>query len=471
MKQRSSVRSSVRAAARAFSVIAAALAVSSIALAREPGAATQAQAEPKPDPQFGHRSPQEMPRAIAAAFDPSAANDKHTAGKNTRVFKVAKILTFDDNDRFINNAALVVEDGKIAWVGKARNLTIEEGAEVIDAEGLWLIPGYVEMHNHTAGDLGDLNDGVYLTNPGLRTLETVVTNSFEVKRAQAGGVTSALLLPGSGNNMGGFGTSVKFAGDTVKEMVRSSPGSIKIAQAGNPEWYWLGVGRSFMNWNTRGTLQRAKAYHEAWNEYEAGKTKTKPEFNPNFDEFRGLFRKDFPAAVHTQGYQLVMSTVQMLAVELGIQTVLDHSTFDGYGIAPYVLETGEENVMTIAGPRGLYFDFRERKVFGIVKRWYQGGVRRLGINTDSPVIPQEELVYQAAMACWLGFEPYLAMRGITRVTSEALMVDDRTGTIEPGKDADFVIWSGHPLDPRSHVRMTIVDGVTVYDTQKDGQRF
>jgi imidazolonepropionase-like amidohydrolase len=418
-----------------------------------------------------HRSHREMPRAIAAAFNPEADNGTYTAGEGATVFRVAKILTFDDNDRFINNAAIVVEDGRIAWAGRARHLTINDGAEVIDAPDQWLIPGYVELHNHTAGDLGDLNDGVYLTNPGLRTLETIVTNTHEVRMAQAGGVTSALLIPGSGNNMAGFGTAVKFAGDTVREMVRASPGSLKIAQAGNPEWYWLGVGRSFMNWNTRGTIVRAKEYHERWNAFEDGKTAAEPEFDPHFDEFRGLFDRTFPASVHTQGYQLVMSTVQMLANELDIFTVLAHSTFDGYGIAPYVLDTGEDNVMTIVGPRGLYFDFRERKIFGIVKRWYQGGVRRLGINTDSPVIPQEELVYQAAMACWLGFEPYLALRGITRVGAEALMVDESTGTIEVGKDADFVIWSGHPLDPRSHVRMTIVDGAIVYDVAEHGQRF
>ncbi|MGP1347765.1 MAG: amidohydrolase family protein [Phycisphaerales bacterium] len=444
-----------------------ALAAGVFAALAAPGIAAQE----APTGESAGSGPIPVPHAIAAAFNPESDRAPHSAGKGSTVFRVAKILTFDDQDRFINNAAVVVKDGDIAWAGRQKDLTIDEGATVIDADGLWLIPGYVELHNHTAGDLGDLNDGVYLTNPGLRTLETVVTNSDEVRRAQAGGVTSALLIPGSGNNMAGFGTAVKFAGDSVEQMVQASPGSLKIAQAGNPEWYWLGVGRSFMNWNTRGTLVRAKDYHERWNAYESGKTTTKPEFNPSYDEFRGLFRREFPASVHTQGYQLVMSTVQMLANELGIRTVLDHSTFDGYGIAPYVLETGEDNVMTMVGPRGLYFDFRERRVFGIVKRWYQGGVRRLGINTDAPVIPQEELVYQGAMACWLGFEPYLALKGLTRVGAEALLIDEHTGTIEPGKDADFVIWSGHPLDPRSHVRMTIVNGEIVYNTAEDPQRF
>ena len=110
---------------------------------------------------------------------------------------------------------------------------------------------------------------VYLTNPGLRTLDAVNPESDDVKMARSGGVTTALLIPGSGTNMSGFGTIVKFAGRTVDEMVLKSPGSLKIAQAGNPERYWYGVGRSFMNYNTRQTLQKALAYHRAWEAFEA----------------------------------------------------------------------------------------------------------------------------------------------------------------------------------------------------------
>ena len=133
---------------------------------------------------------------------------------------------------------------------------------MIDASDKWLVPGLVDAHNHTAGSLMDLNDMVYLTNPGLRTLETITPQNKLIKEARSGGVTSVLLIPGSGTNMSGFGTIAKTGGRTVDEVVRRSPGSLKIAQAGNPEWYWFGVGRSYMNYNTRQTLQKAKAYHE-----------------------------------------------------------------------------------------------------------------------------------------------------------------------------------------------------------------
>ncbi|MFU8828812.1 MAG: amidohydrolase family protein, partial [Phycisphaerales bacterium] len=104
-------------------------------------------------------------------------------------------------------------------------------------------------------------------------------------------------------------------------------------------------------------------------------------------------------------------------------------------------------------------------------RWHQGGITRLGTNTDAPVVPQEELTNQAALAVWLGWKPYNALRGLTIVGAEAAMVEDRVGSIEVGKDADFCIWTGNPIDPTSWVRMTVIDGKLVYDAERDGRRF
>ncbi|XOV74902.1 MAG: amidohydrolase family protein [Phycisphaerales bacterium] len=386
------------------------------------------------------------------------------------VIYAGKVTTMDGDDRVINNAVVVVEDGKIVEVRKAKGYKEPKDAEVIDARDSWLVPGIVELHNHTAA-LRDLNDSVYLTNPGLRTLEIVAPETEEVRRAQVGGVTAAMLIPGSGTNMSGFGTLVKMGGSSVDEVVMRAPGSIKIAQAGNPEGYWFGVGRSFMNYNTRQTLEEAKAYHEAWVAYENGESEEKPEYSIVFDDFRGLFAREYPATVHTQAYQLVMTTIDMLANKLGIRVVLDHSTIGAFRTAQLVAEAGEENVITMVGPRALYFDRMDRRIFGEVARWHLGGVNRLGINTDAPVVPQEELTNQAALAVWLGWEPYKALRGLTIVGAEAAMAEDQIGSIEAGKDADFGIWTGNPVDPTSWVKMTIVNGEVVYDAERDGRRF
>lgn len=379
-------------------------------------------------------------------------------------FRVGKVITMDDSDRVVNRAVVIVRDGRIEAVGRADEVAIPAGATVIDRPELWLVPGFIDAHNHTAGASPDLHDYVFLTNPGYRTLESVVPESPDIERARAGGITTVLLIPGSGNNMSGFGTLVRTGGGTVEEAVIRPYGSIKIAQAGNPEGYFFGgrsTGRSFMNFNTRRTMEKARDYHEAWLAHEEGRGE-RPERDPIFEGFRGLFRGDFVASVHTQQYQVMLATIALLVEDLDVRAVLDHCTFDGYKIAPLIRD--EESVYAINGPRQLQFDRTQRKIFGNAARWWLGGVRRLGINTDAPVIPQEELPFQAAMACYFGWKPYEALKGISKVPAEALLLDG-LGSIEPGKEASFGLWTGDPIDPRSSCALTVVRGRIVHDAE------
>ncbi len=384
-------------------------------------------------------------------------------------FRVAKVLTMDEKDTVINNAVVLVRGETIERVGRARDVEVPEGYRVIEKPELWLVPGLVDCHNHSAGSLYDLNDMVYLTNPGLRSLECLEPDSEENKVSVAGGVTTVLTIPGSGTNLSGFGTITKTTGDTVESMVEKYPGSLKIAQAGNPEWYWYGVRRSFMNFNTRQTLEKARRYHESWKKYEEaaarGEETEQPAFSPLFDDFRGLFERQFIVSVHTQMYQVLMTSVLMLARHFNLRVVLDHCTFDAWKVAPIVLQ--DPSIYTINGPRQYHFDRTQRKMMGNAARWWQGGVRKLGINTDAPVVPQESLSYQAAMACWYGWKPYEALRGVTRIPAEALMLDDRIGSIEAGKEAEFALWTGNPIDPRSSCELTVVRGKIAYDASEE----
>lgn len=384
-----------------------------------------------------------------------------TSQQGGLAFLVGKVVTMDDNNTVINNAIVLVNNGKFEFVGTQEDL-IPKNYRQINARDQWIVPGLVDAHNHTAGSLMDLNDMVYLTNPGLRTLETITPNNERIKEARAGGVTSVLLIPGSGTNMAGFGTIAKTGGSTVDEVVTRSPGSLKIAQAGNPERYWFGVGRSYMNYNTRQTLLKAKSYHDNWTAFEEGNTTEKPEYDPMYDEFRGLFKHEFPVSVHTQIYQVVMTTINMLGEKFKFKTILDHSTFDGFKTAPMVIDA---DLYTINGPRQYWMDRSQRKMHGNAARWWQNGVHKLGINTDAPVVPQRELSYQAAMACWYGWKPYEALRGVTRIPAEALMIYKNVGSIEVGKDADFGLWTGDPLDPRSSCELTVVNGKIIYDAR------
>lgn len=397
-----------------------------------------------------------------AAPQAASSNAADSPAAPKLAFRVGKVTTMREDRQVINNAVVLVKDGRIEALGPASEVKIPDGYRVYDFPADWLVPGLVDCHNHTAGSLADLNDMVYLANPGLRTLETIEAETDRMRMARAGGITTVLLIPGSGTNLSGFGTVSRTSGDSPTEMVVRSPGSLKIAQAGNPERYWWRVGRMMMNYNTRQTLEKARDYAQAWEDFKSGKTGTEPEFNLCFDEFRGLFAHAFPVSVHTQIYQVVMTTVDMLGDKLGLRVVLDHSEFDAWKLAPLILRS-KANIYTIQGPRQYHFDRTQCKMQGNAHRWWQGGIRKLGINTDAPVVPEEELPYQAAMACFYGWRPYEALEGLTRIPAGALQVDDRIGTIEPGKLADFCIWTGDPVDPRNWVKTTVQNGELVYE--------
>jgi imidazolonepropionase-like amidohydrolase len=223
-----------------------------------------------------------------------------------------------------------------------------------------------------------------------------------------------------------------------------------------------------MNWTIREVLEEGKRYHEAWLAFEEGRTQVKPDKSLRLEPFRGLFAREFPVAVHTQIFQVVQSTMRICHDEMGLWTVTDHSTFDGYKNAS---EFEKRGIWTICGPRGYWLDTEQSRFRGIASSWWEGGVRRVGINTDSPVVPQEDLIYQAAMNARLGLPPEAALEGVTIVGARALGIDDRVGSLEKGKDADIVVWTGDPLVPRGWVTLTMVNGVVAYDPARDGRRY
>ena len=125
----------------------------------------------------------------------------------------------------------------------------------------------------------------------------------------------------------------------------------------------------------------------------------------------------------------------------------------------------------MAGPRQVYNDRDIGQVVGIAASYYWGGVKNIGVNTDSPVVPQEDLFFQACMAVRYGLPEDVAVRGITIEAAKALMIDDRVGSLEVGKDADIVITTGSIIDPRNYVTQVLIDGRIVYDIAKDRRRF
>jgi imidazolonepropionase-like amidohydrolase len=392
--------------------------------------------------------------------------------------KTRKALTVPlEGVQYFDNAVLLVKDGKIVGVGPAATTPIPVDFEVVDAGAEWIMPGMIDLHSHVGGTF-DINEMVYLTNPGLRVSTSVVPHNDALKVTVASGVTTILFIPGSGVNVGGQGILLKIGLDHFEEALVRNPGSMKLAQAGNPEGWTVGVGRSFMNWNTREMFSRGVLYAQKWHDFESGKG-PKPERNFDLDIFRELLEKRTQVSTHTQIFQVVMTTLTMVKRQFGLDVYIDHGEMAGYKLAEFANKLG---VNAILGPRNVEVPTRQfinwtgsnpEGILGIAAEYQKRGMKMIGFNTDAPVIPPEELFLQAGIAVRYGFDAtnLETVRGLTIVPATTAGIANRVGSLEVGKDADFVIMSGDPADPRTSVSRVFINGKRVYDTAKDKRLF
>jgi imidazolonepropionase-like amidohydrolase len=392
-----------------------------------------------------------------------------------------------DGEQVVDEAVVLVRDGKIERVGTRAEVEVPESYTVEDVGERWLMPGILELHCHVGGPISDINDMVYLTQPELRVAATVQPANPLLLDALAGGVTTVLYIPGSGVNCGGRGVLFKTGLDKYEEALVREPGSLKIAQWGNPEGWAIGVGKTFENWNLRQMLREGRAYAERWRSYEesvaAGKAGEPPEKDIRLEVFRDLYAHRTQVSTHTQVYQVVLMTLTMLRKEFGLDVFIDHGEWDGSRAAALAEELG---VPAIVGPRN--FDWHaprmestgwnfsidnDGRYDGIHAKYQAAGHTMIGFNTDCVGFrgltpPPEELMLQAAIAVRLGFDDgaMQTVRGLTIVAAKTVGLDERLGSLEPGKDADILVVTGHIADPRESVAEVYIEGRKVYDAER-----
>ena len=403
-----------------------------------------------------------------------------------RLIRAAKILTCAEpgsagTPPWIDRGEVLIDRGAIVALGPAHSLELPPGTEVLDLGELWLMPGMVDLHCHVAGrslfEENDLNDMVYLANPELRASSAVIPGRKELLDGLAGGVTSVLYIPGSGTNMGGQGVLLKTGLPRYEQMELRNPGSLKLAQAGNPERWLVNPGRALMNWNSRDTVERGLAYARLWASGVERGAGGHPD--PRWDVFHGLNSKAVQISAHTQIPQVVLATITMWKRDLGIEVYLDHSEIGGWRVAKVAIQYG---VPAIIGPRSIdttsavfqrITAAREPGIRGLAAEWQAQGQKEIGFNTDSPVVPQEELSVQATMAGRHGFSDkgLEIVRGLTIVPARAAHLDHLIGSLEPGKHADILAVTGHPADPRSSIERVWIEGRLIYDPRRDGRRW
>lgn len=377
------------------------------------------------------------------------------------LIRAGKVLTMAGKEPVMLDGEVLVRAGKIVAVGRA--IPVGKDTIIRDFPDQILVPGFVELHCHVGVSSGDTNDTVLPHNMDLRTIDTVMKNSDELLDAARAGVTTVLIIPGSGSTIGGLGTIVKTGHGLLKDRLVRYPGALKIAlhaRGGNPARAAgdLGSGRLGLHYMLKVVMAEARDYHHAWTKHEGGGG-PRPKFNPRLDPLRGLFRREFPVILHAYGQNDTMTAIRILKWGLELPIVISHGVYDSFKIKA---ELSKQGVPMNLGPR--QYEFYHGAFVGNAAELQEAGVP-VSICTDAPVVAADQLPLQAAMAVRMGLDDWAALRGLTIEPSKAVFIDDRVGSIEPGKDADLVVFPGDPLDPRNPPSMVMIDGKMIVERQ------
>ena len=393
----------------------------------------------------------------------------------------AKIMTITNGT--IEKGSILIDNGKIVAVGK--NLNIPAEAEVIDAAGKTVTPGLIDAHCHTgvfADGIGwDHADGNEMTDPitpHLRALDALHPDDMAWPELVEAGVTTVLTGPGSANLIGGTWICVKTQPKAnVADMILLEPAGMKMALGENPKRVYGGQNRmpSTRMGNAavlRNALIEGQNYLKKLEKFEAetaeyekksaegdkeAKEPTPPERNLKMEALVKVLRRELKARIHCHRADDIMTAIR-IAEEFNLDFTIEHAT-EGYKIANIL---AEKNIAVTVGPALISrpkYEMREMhpKNPGILSK---AGVK-VAIQTDE-MSAVKFLAINAALAVREGMDEEEALKAITINPAEIIGVADRVGSLEVGKDADIVIFTGHPFDYKTVAEKVLIDGNVVY---------
>ncbi|WP_349828313.1 amidohydrolase [Brevibacterium litoralis] len=368
----------------------------------------------------------------------------------------------------IENGTVVLENGRLTAVGPAASVTVPEGATTVDVSGKVVTPGLVEAHGHVGihedGEGWSGNDTNEMTAPnqaGVRAIDGIDPCEIGMKDALRGGVTAAVVKPGSGNAIGGRTAAIKLWGRIVDEMLISQDVSVKSALGENPKRVY---GERTQLPSTRmGTAKVIRDAFVAASNYAAKRAAAEEKGEP-FDrdlELETLAEVLDGTLAWDQHCHRAddIATAIRLSEEFGYRLVVNHGT-EGHLIADYIAAKGVDAIVGPLMTTRSKVELRNRTL-ATPAVLAEAGVR-IALTTDAPVIPIDFLIHEAALCVKAGLDPVVALETVTVNPARILGLDERIGSLEVGKDADVVVWDRHPLDLDARAEHVYVGGREVY---------
>jgi imidazolonepropionase-like amidohydrolase len=368
----------------------------------------------------------------------------------------------------VEGGTVLLRDGKIAAVS-GPGFAVPAGADVVDATGKWVLPGFIDAHAHAGvheegeGWAGqDTNEKSEPVTAHVRAVDAINPADQGFRDAIGGGVLAVNVNPGSANPIGGQTAAIKCWGRTVDEMVLRSPAGLKSALGENPKRVY---GERNETPTTRlGTAALIRSAFVAAQNYQAklAAASLDPshvvERDLKLEALSRVLRREIPWRQHCHRADDI-ATAMRIAREFGYDLVIDHGT-EAHLLAGQIAAA---SIPVVIGPlftSRSKVELRHRSLANPGKLAAAGVT--IAITTDHPVVPIHFLIHQATLAVKEGLDPVTALRAVTINPASIIGCADRLGSLTVGKDADVVIWSGDPLDVMSRAERAYVNGREIY---------
>lgn len=379
--------------------------------------------------------------------------------------KNGKVLTMAG--KTYEHGCVLIKNGKIAFVGENTEFTPEEEDTVIDAGGLWVMPGIIEAHCHigiTEEKKGeeddDCNEATDPITPHIRGLDAVNPMDAAFHNAIQAGITSVMVGPGSTNVVGGQFLFMKTHGRVIDDMVVKEPAAMKVAFGENPKRSYKDLNKPPASRMTIAAMLREELFHAKQYQKRKEKAKDGEDFEEDFklEAWLPVLKREIPLKAHVHRADDILTAIR-IAREYRLKLTLDHCS-EGHIVAEEIAKSGYP---AIIGPgmscrNKLEIENVDFKTPGILAK---SGVT-VAITTDHPVTLIQYLPICAGLAAKKGLGIEEGLKAITINAARICQTEERVGSLEVGKDADIAIFTGNPMEVFTHTVYTIIDGNIVY---------